>query len=165
MSEEDNWRTGFTCAYLLSVVDQKNLISRHGREGEAYKNSFYLTYQISGIHCHGNESEPGLHANKKIQNNWEHVVKKKKKKKEDMLYPLRATLLSPYMLRFSPLLVHTPSCFAFIECILSDVFERVQLKWGQKVCEVWHCSHSEAPWGQDLGLDEQHKDAQAWVTS
>lgn len=29
--------------YLLTVVDQKNLISRHGREREAYKNTVFTS--------------------------------------------------------------------------------------------------------------------------
>lgn len=38
-----NRETGFTCVYLLTVVDQKNLISRHGREGEGYKNTVFTS--------------------------------------------------------------------------------------------------------------------------
>ena len=50
--------------YLCVLVDcgwPKNLISRQGREGEAYKNCFYLTYQILGIHLRGKGTTPELH--------------------------------------------------------------------------------------------------------
>lgn len=32
--------------------------------GEAYKNSFYFTYQILGIHLYGNETKPELYEHK-----------------------------------------------------------------------------------------------------
>lgn len=54
---------GFACIYLQTVVDQKNLIFRRGRERRAYKNkSFPTLIRAEVFPPGGNETKSQLHA-------------------------------------------------------------------------------------------------------
>lgn len=145
-----------TCVYLLTVVDQKNPISRHRREEKAYKNTSFTSlirsYEVT---------LPGVKLNlsyirKKISNSDGSTVvilcgeKKEEEKEKDRKKQPAACVISPtvlYMHHFSSFFqIHKELFFFlpfFFECYMS---QRAQLQQGREVCEaVWQCCHSEAP--------------------
>lgn len=158
-----------TCVYLLTVVDQKNPISRHRREEKAYKNTSFTSlirsYEVT---------LPGVKLNlsykrKKISNSdssyfvWRKERRRKRKRQKKTTCCMRNKPHCALHASFLFFLSDTQGVvflFAFFfECYMS---QRAQLQQGREVCEaVWQCCHSEAPWGQVLRIDkhgaETHK--------
>lgn len=164
---QENWRADFTCVYLLSVVDQKNLISRHergrGREGgAAYKNCFYFTYQISGIRSHGNKTwtrtwktHLGLEHGTKNQNTPHAVCGTRCTTSTDSIVLYTGWVVLPLL---NASVGRVRACSAKMGAV------------GVCVSLAWGC-HSEAPWGQVLSAStnstktprhESH--LQSWAT-
>lgn len=162
-----------TCVYLLTVVDQKNPISRHRREEKAYKNTFtslIRSYEVT---------LPGVKLNlsyihKKISNSdgeygsyfvWRKERRRKRPKTTTccMRNTPHCALHASFLFFLSDTQGVVFLFSFFFECYMS---QRAQLKQGREVCEAaWQCCHSEAPWGQVLSFDKHAAETQTWVTS
>lgn len=150
----ENWRSRLTCVYLLTAVDQKNLISRHGREEEAYKTvlTVFTSLIRSQVFTLMGMNPSRMHT--KIQNTTGGIEVAQYKKKGTTCC---MRIMPHWELDASGLSLSDTQAELF--CFYGNAYVvRVWACSAQTGAEgvwVWQCCHSAAPWGQVLMFDKR----------